>query len=867
MNNRRLHLLVAVAVLVTAVVAGVTQRASAAPGGCSPCVMLIQVDGLEPKDITPQTTPVLWAMGHSGSAAGTVGGGVTQIPGFSDRSGFMWQAPRGVMTAGVAPSTATLLTGGYAQQHGIPSDEYVGADGKRRAHAVTSAEGDSLELPINEPSVDMLPELIMASSEESGVAAIVGDPGLAPLVQASEGDQKIAPFWSPNDGSPEERGNPAYCSPPRDPSSPPASPPLCPASDTQTMDQAASLLTGEDGQRAAFSFIHLAGVGAVKRLRGDLDKFSPHDPEAQPPADQEAVQEALSELDQAIGQFVGRYSSDANGAQKWSNTIVFVVGSHGYELTPLPNRVPDPAAPADPGRDLARYVRDQAQAAGADDALLIPQGSFATIYYSGDASKKKDVLATLKQKLLDDAAGPNSTDVCRQAAPATPDGRCILDVNHVRVADAPENDKESALPAKHPSWNLDTLDPQSRKPLSGDLVVTLGRGWGAGDSVPVPSPDEVTAPPRWDNPYNGSGGGPRNRAVAMLVNGPETQVIGWSAAKHGGHYPVGDQAHDERQCKGFEPTPAYNEPRPVTAGGDPLPAADPNLAAANANPADDADDPGHECQAETVDVAPTIAALLKVGLPSEQIAGRFLQEAFQTKLTALQEEEDPGLPEPDPEPAPPPVPIEIPPPPPPPPPPAEFDFHGLVRNIDARVTDSKGCTWSQGRRGVKFSHLKIAGDFGKERAAVTLTFYSEVKGNAKKRRRATRAARWAARLGAAAETSCAKSKVSGASAGEPSTSTSVVSAAAGRVRLKTVVRFQPFTVQRGHVDLKLLVPDQFSPDHVGIVVQEAKKVKVRKSKKGRATPGFQGFGPKEGGVFAIDDAKRLHDVKGGKRRR
>src|SRR3954469_347356 len=100
------------------------QRADAGDEVCTPCVVVIEVDGLEAKDVTPQTTPFLWALAHSGrglnAAADTnlspVALGAAQVPGIGGRNGFIWQAARGVMTATTAASTASLLTGGYPGQ-------------------------------------------------------------------------------------------------------------------------------------------------------------------------------------------------------------------------------------------------------------------------------------------------------------------------------------------------------------------------------------------------------------------------------------------------------------------------------------------------------------------------------------------------------------------------------------------------------------------------------------------------------------------------------------------------------------------------------------------------------------------------------
>ena len=50
-----------------------------------PCVILIEVDGLEPKDVTPETTPFLWELAHPCEGQ--------QID-ETARAGWTWQAPR-----------------------------------------------------------------------------------------------------------------------------------------------------------------------------------------------------------------------------------------------------------------------------------------------------------------------------------------------------------------------------------------------------------------------------------------------------------------------------------------------------------------------------------------------------------------------------------------------------------------------------------------------------------------------------------------------------------------------------------------------------------------------------------------------------
>src|SRR5688572_30204762 len=109
MRSRRAALLVSLALLVGSVLAAKLPSAGAATGVC-PCVVLIEVDGLEPKDVTPETTPFLWELAHPGEGQQLDEG---------NRAGWTWQAPRSVMSAGTAANSAALLTGSYPKQNGI----------------------------------------------------------------------------------------------------------------------------------------------------------------------------------------------------------------------------------------------------------------------------------------------------------------------------------------------------------------------------------------------------------------------------------------------------------------------------------------------------------------------------------------------------------------------------------------------------------------------------------------------------------------------------------------------------------------------------------------------------------------------------
>src|SRR5260370_22242795 len=118
---------VALATLLASV-AGTVDSANAAASSCGNngqhrCVILIQVNGLEPKDITRQNTPFLWSLAHSGD--GQNDPQAANYPPLAQRNGWAWQAARGVMSTGDGPATESLLTGDTAEQSGAPADLFA----------------------------------------------------------------------------------------------------------------------------------------------------------------------------------------------------------------------------------------------------------------------------------------------------------------------------------------------------------------------------------------------------------------------------------------------------------------------------------------------------------------------------------------------------------------------------------------------------------------------------------------------------------------------------------------------------------------------------------------------------------------------
>jgi hypothetical protein len=798
--------MLSLALLAGSVMVAKLPTAGAAVPGC-PCVLLIEVDGLEPKDVTRETTPFLWELAHPAE------GELIE----NTRAGWTWQAPRSVMTAGTAANAGALLTGSYPEQHGVPADEFV-ADGitERLEHNPVDAE----QIIAQTYESEFLTQTV-AGDDEAGkeAAAFVGNPALSGLTNVDEIPNSLR--WYPTNTDPESPPSPAYCDVPRRlPDDPEADPmdqePRCSATDAVTTNRALEGLNGPDGSRVALTYMHLAELGVIKRRDGDLAPPDYAEAEEDSPAAEQSLPHALAQVDGAIAQFVQRYKDEAASpvtAPKWDDTFIFVVGSHGYETAPQVKRLPAPEGSAAP--DLERYVEESGKLS------YSPYGSMATIHASnGTPAEKQRELEAIATQLKQD--GPVEA-ACRTLVQDSEE-QCIKEVLYVRdgVLPSPSAGDAKSLSSTHPDWHLDHLGEGGvPSGASGELLVVTEPGWGAGRGLPTQQTegDGGGNLPISDSPdsYLGVSGGPRNRAVAAIVNGPGGEQGVRQVPVD--HYPV-RQVADVGE---FDSSPGDAEFDSVFA--------------ANADPTDDAGKPGHERQPETVDFAPTIAALLGIGLDSEQLSedARFLQEAFLRELKFPELEAPPEeivVEEPPPEPPPPepePEVIILPPPPvpEPPPPPKSWSYAGLVRNLRAAVGDKKGHVFPQVRRSADLSYLILRADFGKPLASVKLSFY--------RRQRTTRA-----------------------------------SSGARRTVVKTLASFAPFSIKRAKdAKLTLKVPEVFKPTHVGIVVQQARKLSGRDATIARRKklPLFRAYGARKGGIYRIKNARRLHTVASAKTRR
>jgi hypothetical protein len=764
-------------------------------------VILIEVDGLEPKDVTPQTTPFLWELAHPNSG---------QMIDDTERAGWTWQAPRAVMSAGTAANAAALLTGSYPEQNGVPADDYVDPSGRtttvRLEQSPVGEDVEQVDSDAHFRSQSLLTTVPLETGSAKRSAAFVGNPALSGIVNLSD----VALKWWPQ--RPDEEGadqqsppSPAYCDFPRTVPDDPNYRPPCSAQDMVTLDKAFRSLS-EDGDRIAFTYIHLAELGVMKRRDGDFAAAVPA-PEPNSPAAQESLPHALAQVDAAVAQFVARYTDSVQSpqtAEKWNDTYFMVVGSHGYETAPYRNRLPAP----DGEPDLETYLEAGGQ------FKYSPYGSMATITSTeSDPIARRDAIATIAEKFK---PGGDVEQACAEivGAPAP----CIKEVLYTReqvappeVLADPEQRAKYLLPERYPSWHFDHVsreEPFGPTGASGELLVITNPEWATAAALPAlqtGSPDDPVS----DNPdpYLGVAGGPRNRAVAAIINGPNNDNGVRQVVPR--RYPV-TRDSDIGELR-ESPEPEYG-----------------SVLEANAAPENDTDAQGHERQPENVDFAPTIAALLGIAIDDGQLAGRFLQEAF-TRPLAFPDLDAPPPPEPDPvveeqvvvEPEP--EVIIIPPPPvqQPPPPPKPWDYGGLVRKLRAAVGDKKGRVFPNVPPKANLSYLILRADFGKPLSSVKLSFYRQ--------QRSSRSGRTGVR----------------------------------RTVVKTLATFDPFPIKRAKdAKLTLKVPTVFKPTHVGVVVQQARRLTGREADAARRkkAPMFKTYGAKVGGIYRVKNARRLHTI-------
>jgi hypothetical protein len=902
-----------------AVALGGGDARGAGTDACVPsCVILIQVDGLEPKDVNPQTTPYLWQLAHPQGQGQNV-----PSPGLTGRSGWIWQAPRGVMSTGTAPATASLLTGAYPEKSGVPADDFYGPVGSQpfaRQRLGAGGFGDSsssdVASPIAPPSVETLPQVVNANG---GTAAIfLGDPTLAGVTDATtEGN----PHWFPpgdNATNPNDKqytGDPRLCPIPRypdggnngTPNQDAYTPSHCPANDMTTMNKAAGDLKATSSSNVNFTFIQLAELGAAKRLAADHVDRPPGAPDQVPSPP--SPPQALSDMDAAVGAFVEQYAQ-APGSQ-WSKTVLMVVGSHGYQTTPLVNRVPNPDSPL-PTQDLSDYVAGFSDGIPAGCLTLVPQGNVASIYYGVnkdgcDPADRANALSAIKKTLEPNAKVDKA---CANQNPASNQNPAILPgcIQGVYYTDKNTPDTPDIVPS---DWHLDPLraDSTVRTRAAGDLVVVLGRGWAAGRSVAVPYQGGLSDPRPLTNPNTASSGGPQERAVAALINGPSASGL-TNAVRNLDS--MGSPQLGQSQLKYFpvssgpaDPNDPNNPPKPDNPKCPDTPTDPGGLTCAN-DPTNvgngDAGQTGHEAQPVTVDFAKTISALMRLPFSAhtDQLQGRLLQEAFLSKLATpcVSDCEDP----------PPPLCNDV----------AELTPSGQPVTVHLSCIDPSGAPLTYSAAGAPahgtlgamgdgavtytpaadFSGLdsftyRAASKWGpSETATATIVvmappvvvrppefdFYGLV-------RRLTAAVvdssnrpYSAARRGSVLSTIRLQGEFGRPEAAVTLTFYRMAGGArssgarsAGVVRLKAIARFDPFPVKRGKVTMQLKIPAQFSPTHIGITVREI----VRPHGGGRAARGdlcsrrptqkpvpFRCTGASGGAIVAIADANYLHKRKG-----
>jgi hypothetical protein len=766
------------------------------------------------------------------------------------------------MSATNAASTAALLTGGYAHQDGIPADRFfapleggaagtwyqLGANGTSGAIAEPSDAHGSLAAS-NGTLIEQM------DTDTSGSTVVVtGDTRECTIARGTGGnDCSSGGDYRPtsSDGFP--------CDPPYGPQSsgntPSPTPSYC-TSDLNTMNKAATAI----GSSVRFAYVYLPEVGLVKQHTGEVDTTTPPQPVAAslpPNTATPSLAQQLKDTDAAIAAFATQYDSTSH--QNWQSTYMFVVGNHGYELTPPSHRVLAPGTQ----QDLAEYVHNTW-----DHYTFVPQGTLGLVYAPKGAtgSDRQTTLKAIKDHLL----GLNQNQQC-----TPPAGPCIDEVLYTNAADADAvgdstyagadgKTHSTVVDVEHPTWQfvnhkLLPIDPAGGAVtgLSGDLVVVFHQGWAAERATPVDATNATTATtaptdgnlnPYEDpiNPWPASAGGPRNRAIAAILSGGPSLTSNpvleyrYDPTQNDGRDPVlDDSGNSAYTMSQSNPTPAVDQAN-VNPGDD---AFFPNQT--SANPCGDptgALNTGHFDQPNTVDFAPTIASLLQVSVPPGQLAGCFLHggdelhPAFKNRLQPFNDSEPlGGCPEdpsacPPPEPPQPPSQISIAPTPPPYP---EWGCGpGLYQNLRAQVVDSKYKPVGQAKPGSPMSFMQISADFCRPKSAVTLTLYVKPKPKAKAGRASRRSS---------------------------------------TERLLAQVHFCPFTVPKGpNVKLRFKVPDRYQPTHVGLLIQEVNELppgerhpvtKVGKPSHGTPAcppPNFRPVGHRTGAIVAIRDASYLH---------
>src|SRR5207244_13545819 len=103
--------------------------------------------------------------------------------GLNNRAGWIWQAPRGVVSTGIGPATASLLTGAYPQYSGVPSNDFydpkvghqrIGAGGIGDQGPETSQDTAGPVAAADGLPVTTLPEAVKGAGGKSAV--FLGDP-------------------------------------------------------------------------------------------------------------------------------------------------------------------------------------------------------------------------------------------------------------------------------------------------------------------------------------------------------------------------------------------------------------------------------------------------------------------------------------------------------------------------------------------------------------------------------------------------------------------------------------------------------------------------------------------------------------------
>jgi hypothetical protein len=294
----------------------------------APKVIVALMDGLDPEAISPELTPALWALRTDPAARTTV---------IADG--------RAVMPSVTNTNHASILTGAYAEAHGITGN-YCWKRG-------SASPRDSLDRP-DQLEAQTIFTLAERRRPELVTALVAGKAKIARLFGAGGSQRPPDHVWSDAELTDEPK-NGRF------------------GSDPRTIEQALHVVGRSDPD---FLFVSLSEVDLLSHA------FGPESLE---------VRRGVLEADRAIGRLVRLLVSTG----RWSRTVLIVTADHSFRslVRGRENTVP----PVFLTRELAR-------AGLGEDVVAVSDGAFGHLYLRGLDPSAESLSAEQRERLRAAAA-------------------------------------------------------------------------------------------------------------------------------------------------------------------------------------------------------------------------------------------------------------------------------------------------------------------------------------------------------------------------------------------------------------------------------------------------------------------------------